>query len=73
MFKTLKTFGVRVQRSAFECQLSEDQFRRLYKKVIPCIDPETDLLRIYHLNATNEIFTLGSIGKLEPDDEFWIV
>lgn len=73
MFKTLKSFGIRVQRSAFECQLREEQYRRMYQRILPHIDPEEDLLRVYHLSAKDEIFTLGSVGLLAPENDYWIV
>jgi CRISPR-associated protein Cas2 len=42
-------FGQRVQHSVFECSLTEAQFEALEDRLVRCIDPEEDSLRIYRL------------------------
>lgn len=73
MHKMLKSFGIRVQRSAFECVLDESKHLTLMKKIVPIINQTEDLLRIYRLPLRTEIITYGDIGKIENDDEYWII
>lgn len=73
LHKALKSFGIRVQKSAFECQLDEAQYQRMMKKIVPIIDQSEDLLRVYRLTQKCDIFCLGNIGRLENEDDFWIV
>ena len=47
-------FGQRVQKSMFECSLSEMDYERLRHRLIECVNPQEDSLRIYQLP------TLGS-------------
>ena len=42
-------FGQRVQKSVFECSLSEMQLEALRHRLLQCIDAERDSLRIYRL------------------------
>jgi CRISPR-associated protein Cas2 len=42
-------FGQRVQKSVFECSLSEMQLEALRYRLLQCIDAEHDSLRIYRL------------------------
>ena len=48
--KTLKAFGVRVQKSVFECAgLSEEQFLRMKTRLEEHIDHAEDTVRYYHI------------------------
>lgn len=42
-------FGQRVQKSVFECSLTEVQFEALRHRLLGCIDEKEDSLRIYRL------------------------
>lgn len=42
-------FGQRVQKSVFECSLTEAQLEALEDRLVRCIDPAEDSLRIYRL------------------------
>lgn len=42
-------FGQRVQKSVFECSLTEAQFEALEDRLLRCIKPDEDSLRIYRL------------------------
>ncbi len=44
-------FGMRVQRSVFEADLTPAQLRRLRARLLRVIDPEQDSVRIYKLCA----------------------
>lgn len=42
-------FGQRVQKSVFECSVNDVQYERLRHRLLECIDPDEDSLRIYRL------------------------
>jgi CRISPR-associated protein Cas2 len=47
--KICEGFGQRVQKSVFECVVSEGEFLQLLARLRPAIDPEADSLRVYRL------------------------
>jgi len=47
--KTLLNYGIRVQYSVFECNLSKDTIEKMLKDALKLIDLEKDSLRIYKL------------------------
>lgn len=47
--KICLAFGQRVQKSVFECSLTDAQFEALEDRLLRCIDPSEDSLRIYRL------------------------
>lgn len=49
--KTCLDFGIRVQFSVFECEISPEQWVRLKAALLNIYDPETDSLRFYHLGS----------------------
>ena len=44
-------YGVRVQYSVFECDVTPDQWVQLKAKLLDVYNPETDSLRFYHLGS----------------------
>ncbi|MCS7272907.1 MAG: CRISPR-associated endonuclease Cas2 [Fimbriimonadales bacterium] len=44
-----KAYGQRVQKSVFECQLTESQLQALKRRLLRIIDPNADSLRFYRL------------------------
>ena len=59
----LKNYGKRVQYSVFECTLTEERYREMYRKILElCINDENDSIRIYTLceNCNKKIHTIGS-------------
>jgi CRISPR-associated protein Cas2 len=44
-----KDFGQRVQKSVFECSVSEMQYEELTRQLLQCIDDAEDSLRFYRL------------------------
>ena len=47
--KTVKRFGVRVQKSVFECSLKESSVNELIRRVEKIMDKERDSFKIYPL------------------------
>jgi len=45
-------YGVRVERSVFECWLDEERFEQLWLRLQHEIEPEQDLVLAYTLDAT---------------------
>ena len=62
LVKCLKSYGVRVQKSSFECLLSKKLYKKMVKESNKIIDKKTDSLRIYKMNNENKILNYG-IGK----------
>ncbi len=44
-------YGVRVQYSVFECDITPDQWVKLKTKLLDIYQPECDSLRFYHLGS----------------------
>lgn len=49
--KHCQDYGVRVQYSVFECDITPDQWVTLKAKLLKTYNPETDSLRFYHLGS----------------------
>jgi len=68
VMKILKGCGFHVQKSVFECILSEAAFKRLRKRLEREIDLKTDSIRIYRLcgecRKQVEILGRGEVSKL---------
>jgi CRISPR-associated protein Cas2 len=62
-----KNYGQRVQKSVFECTVSEVQLERLRHRLVSCIDQEEDSLRIYHLpqDAVRKIENYGISKRID--------
>ncbi len=72
MVKCLESFGIRVQKSAFECFLDDAMYKKLLKKVDKIIVSEEDLLRVYRLTSRCDIECWGSI-QLFTNSEYWVI
>jgi len=73
--KILKGYGIRVQKSVFECSnVTEKQFFKLKSKLEGLIDETTDSIRYYRLckNCLKEVENSG-IGELPKYEKFEIV
>ena len=60
--KILSAYGMRVQYSVFECELSKEQFRELYQELAEVeIDVDTDSIKIYPIcqKCKSRILVLG--------------
>ena len=71
--KVLERYGIRVQRSLFECNLSSQQVEELLEKLEPFVDAREDSLRCYSLcNAcVRNIKRLGGL-PITRDPEYFI-
>ncbi len=72
MVKCLESYGIRVQKSAFECHLDDTMYKNLIKKLEKIFDEKEDLLRIYRLTSRCNIECWGSI-KLFENSNYWIL
>lgn len=66
--KVLLGYGERVQRSAFECHLTNRQYEGMIRKLLPLLDEEEDLLRVYKLTGNAKIQVWGHIKETENED-----
>lgn len=73
IYDLLKDYGARVQYSVFECDLTNEQFNEMVKKLLQEVEDE-DFLRIYPLCGwcAKSVLIYGK-GKLEYDEDFYIV
>ena len=67
MVKCLESYGIRVQKSAFEAYIDKKQYDELSRRASRIIDIETDSLRIYMLNSNTSVRSWGS-GDMHIDD-----
>lgn len=63
--KLLKGYGFHVQKSVFECILSEPKLKKLLELLEEKIDPATDSIRVYQLcNDCNKTILVYGQGKV---------
>lgn len=67
MVKCLETYGVRVQKSAFEALLTRKQYEKMLKESSTIIDESVDSLRVYVLDDIIDVYTWG-IGERKETD-----
>ncbi|MCR4440860.1 MAG: CRISPR-associated endonuclease Cas2 [Peptococcaceae bacterium] len=65
--KYLKSFGFRVQKSAFECILDSKTHKKLIQGISKYVTDD-DLLRIYRLAGNADVQVWGNIQKTEVDE-----
>jgi len=53
--KACERIGQRVQKSVFECRVSQMQFEELERALLAIIHPEQDCLRFYRLHEPVEL------------------
>ncbi len=66
--KTCLAFGERVQKSVFECHLSQRQLNNLIAQVVPLINEEIDYLRIYKIAGIPQVQVWGKIPLTSDED-----
>ncbi len=71
LVKYLKSYGGRVQYSAFECIMTKKLYKAMIKNLKNYMDSKTDSIRVYRLNRDNEILNFG-INKLTDLNEIKI-
>lgn len=71
----LEGYGMRVQKSVFECVLNADQQDMLQRKLSRYIKPEEDQVRFYPLSPRyrKKVLVLGQQPQREVDDVAFIV
>ena len=59
--KLLEGYGVRVQYSVFECNLTEKKFKKLYAQILALTEKEEGSVRFYPLcrSCEGRIVTIG--------------
>ena len=73
--KLLQGYGLRVQKSVFECVLTEAQSDLINRKLIKYIDPNEDQVRFYPMTAhtRRKVMTFGMQPERQIDDVAFIV
>lgn len=69
--KTLSSFGVRIQRSAFECYIDAYDYKKLLQKIKHLYNPE-DVIKIYKFTDQVCEVSLGVFAE-PPMEEFDII
>lgn len=65
--KYLQGFGVRVQKSAFECVLSDAKYKKLLRG-IPKLIASEDQVRVYKLTSNADIKAWGTVELVEENE-----
>ncbi len=60
--RVCKDYGLRVQNSVFECDVTEVQFIKMKNDIASIIDKKLDSVRFYHLNK-HQNGKVESLGK----------
>lgn len=73
--KLLQGYGLRVQKSVFECVLTEAQSDMLNRKLIKYIEPNEDQVRFYPMtvHTRRKVTTFGVQPERQIDDVAFIV
>ncbi|MBO5631765.1 MAG: CRISPR-associated endonuclease Cas2 [Aeriscardovia sp.] len=68
--KICKDYGIRVQNSVFECDVTETQYVRLKAELSDAMDNQLDSIRFYHLNKNDNrrVVTLGKMTSYNIND-----
>lgn len=74
LMKFLKNYGDRVQKSVFECNLSDRTFERVKTGVEEIIDKRKDRVRYYKLcKGCVERVEISGWGEVSEDEEFILI
>jgi len=68
--QTCQDFGQRVQKSVFECSVSEAQFEEVIRRLLDIIEKTEDSLRVYRLTEPRQkhVHVYGLDGKVDFDE-----
>lgn len=71
----LEGYGLRVQKSVFECVLNKHQYEMLHRKLSDYIKSEEDQVRFYPMTAhtRRKVIVLGVQPERQIDDVAFIV
>ena len=63
-------FGQRVQKSVFECSVSESQFEEVMRRLLDIIEKTEDSLRVYRLTEPRDkhVQVYGLDGKVDFEE-----
>ncbi|MCU7849614.1 MAG: CRISPR-associated endonuclease Cas2 [Candidatus Thiodiazotropha sp. (ex Lucinoma kastoroae)] len=66
--KTCLDYGMRVQNSVFECEVTPAQFVMLKNKLLEILDPQEDSLRFYFLGkkSRQKVEHVGAKPVVDP-------
>ncbi|MDH4319070.1 MAG: CRISPR-associated endonuclease Cas2 [Desulfobulbaceae bacterium] len=69
--REMENFGVRVQKSVFECHLSEEQLTKLQQRIAEHIDQTEDHVRYYGMcNKDVSKIVVDGPGNVTIDPDF---
>jgi CRISPR-associated protein Cas2 len=73
--KLLEAYGLRIQKSVFECVLDEQQHQRLRQRLVKLLNQREDQIRLYPLSerCRRKIAILGVQPDVAVDDAAFIV
>lgn len=73
--KLLESYGLRVQKSVFECVLDDKQQENLEKRLMKLLNKREDQIRFYPLSAhcRDKVVVLGTQPEFVVDDVAFIV
>jgi CRISPR-associated protein Cas2 len=73
--KLLEAYGLRVQKSVFECVLDDKQQEYLQKRLLQLLNKREDQIRFYPLSAhcRGKVVILGIQPTIAVDDAAFIV
>ena len=73
--KLLEGYGLRVQKSVFECMLNEKQYAMITRKLNKYLNEDEDQLRFYPMSGhtRRKVVILGTQPEREIDDDAFIV
>ena len=71
----LEGYGLRVQKSVFECVLNKQQYEMIHRKLKQYIEPEEDQVRFYPMtvHTRRKAVVLGMQPEQQIDDMAFIV
>lgn len=64
VFKVVKSTGIHLQYSVFQCSLTWPELQRLKEEFFLIIDPDEDDIRIYPLPGDGKVITMGRGGRI---------
>jgi len=65
--RACKDYGIRVQKSLFECNLGQKEWVALRQALLSCFDPEQDSLRFYFLDKDTNVEHLGQAKPVDVE------
>ena len=73
--KLLESYGLRVQKSVFECILDEQQYKTLSKYLKRLVNKREDQVRFYPMSAHTrcKVAVVGTQPDISVDDAAFIV